>query len=201
MKAQHRQGSFEQLMLPHLDAAYNLARWLVREPSLAEDVVQDAYARAWKCFATLRARSSRAWLLQIIHRAAYATLKANRPDGDGLSIGETHVVGQYAVDERATDVKPVGDPTGVRRNGVASLDRALRALPVAWRECLILRDVENVSYEDIAWITDTPIGTVASRIGRAREWLQRGADHDAPDAINADPILRAGGNGYSDAHR
>src|SRR5438094_10578595 len=78
MKGQGRHGNFEQVMLPHLDAAYNLARWLVRDPSIAEDVVQDAYERACKYFAAFRGGSARAWLLQIVRNAAYSTLNAER---------------------------------------------------------------------------------------------------------------------------
>src|SRR6202043_3916820 len=87
VKNQVRHDRFEQVMLPHLDAAYNLARWLIRDPSIAEDVVQDAYERAYKYFAAFRGLSGRAWLLQIVRNAAYSTLKARRGMEVSLSSG------------------------------------------------------------------------------------------------------------------
>jgi RNA polymerase sigma-70 factor, ECF subfamily len=160
-------------MLPHLDAAYNLARWLVRDPSIAEDVVQHAYERACKYFSTFRGGSGRAWLLQIVRNTAYSTLKAKRR-GMEVSLGS----GTRAADEDGVDIdvphpSPSPEATLARRQDLAALNNALNALPVAWRECVILREVEALSYKEIARIMDVPIGTVMSRLSRARQALQR----------------------------
>jgi RNA polymerase sigma factor (sigma-70 family) len=173
MEIQGRISNFEQVMLPHLDAAYNLARWLVRDPSIAEDVVQDAYERACKYFAAFRGGSGRAWLLQIVRNAAYSTLKAQRRRME-VSLSS----GMLAADEDGVnmdipDSSPGPEATLAQRQDLAALDDALNALPVAWRECLILREVETLSYKEMAQIMDVPIGTVMSRLARARQALQR----------------------------
>jgi RNA polymerase sigma-70 factor (ECF subfamily) len=172
MKNQGRHGDFEQVMLPHLDAAYNLARWLVRDPSIAEDVVQDAYERACKYFAAFRGGSGRAWLLQIVRNAAYSTLKAQRR-GMEVSLSRMRAADEDNVDMDVPDPSPGPEAMLAQREDLAALDDALKALPVAWRECLVLREVEALSYKEMARIMDVPIGTVMSRLSRARQALQR----------------------------
>src|ERR1700675_4648825 len=172
MKTQGRHGEFDQVMLPHLDAAHNLARWLIRDPSIAEDVVQDAYERAYKYFAAFRGLSCRAWLLQIVRNAAYSTLKARRGMEVSLSSG-TRAADEDGVDMDMPDASPSPEATLAQRQDLAALDDALNALPVAWRECVILREVEALSYKEMARIMDVPIGTVMSRLSRARQALQR----------------------------
>jgi RNA polymerase sigma factor (sigma-70 family) len=173
MKNQGRHGDFERVMLPHLDAAYNLARWLVRDPSIAEDVVQDAYERACKYFAAFHGGSARAWLLQIVRNAAYATLNAERRRMEVSLSGGTCADDEGGVDVDIPDSSPGPEATLAQQQNVAALDNALNALPVAWRECLILREVEALSYKEMARIMDVPIGTVMSRLARARQALQR----------------------------
>ena len=173
MEIQGRVSNFEQVMLPHLDAAYNLARRLVRDPSIAEDVVQDAYERACKYFAAFRGGSGRAWLLQIVRNAAYSTLKAQRRRME-VSLSS----GMLAADEDGVnmdipDSSPGPEATLAQRQDLAALDDALNALPVALRECLILREVEELSYKEMARMMEVPIGTVMSRLSRARQALQR----------------------------
>jgi RNA polymerase sigma-70 factor (ECF subfamily) len=180
MKIQGCHGDFEQVMLPHLDAAHNLARWLVRDPSIAEDVVQDAYERAFKYFAVFRGGSGRAWLLQIVRNAAYSMLKAQRRRMEVSLSSGTRAADEDDVDMDLPDSSPGPEATLAQRQDLAALDDALNALPVAWRECLILREVEALSYKEMAWIMDVPIGTVMSRLSRARQALQRevfGDDH------------------------
>jgi RNA polymerase sigma-70 factor (ECF subfamily) len=180
MKNQDRHGEFEQVVLPHLDAAYNLARWLVRDPSIAEDVVQDAYERACKYFAAFRGGSGRAWLLQIVRNAAYSTLKARRRGMEVSLSSGTRAAEEDGVDMDMPDSSPGPEATLAQRQDLAALDDALNALPVAWRECVILREVEALSYKEMARIMDVPIGTVMSRLARARQALQRevlGDDH------------------------
>ena len=173
MENRGRLGDFEQIMLPHLDAAYNLARWLVRDPSIAEDVVQDAYERACRYFAAFRGGSGLAWLLQIVRNAAYSTLKAQRKRMEVSLSGEMPAIDEHAVDMDIPDPSPGPESTLAQREELAALDDALNALPVAWRECLILREVEALSYKEMAQIMRVPIGTVMSRLARARQALQR----------------------------
>ena len=173
MEIQGRVRNFEQVMLPHLDAAYNLARRLVRDPSIAEDVVQDAYERACKYFAAFRGGSGRAWLLQIVRNAAYSTLKAQRRRME-VSLSSGMVAADEAgVDMDIADLSPGPEAALARRQDLAALDDALNALPVALRECLILREVEELSYKEMARMMEVPIGTVMSRLSRARQALQR----------------------------
>jgi RNA polymerase sigma-70 factor (ECF subfamily) len=173
MENRGRHGDFEQIMLPHLDAAHNLARWLVRDPSMAEDIVQDAYERAWKYFATFRGGSGRAWLLQIVRNSAYSTLKAQRRRMEVSLSSGMHAADEDGVDMDIPDSSPDPEAALAQRQDFAALEDALNALPVAWRECLILREVEALSYKEMARIMDVPIGTVMSRLSRARQALQR----------------------------
>jgi RNA polymerase sigma factor (sigma-70 family) len=173
MEIQGRVSNFEHVMLPHLDAAYNLARRLVRDPAIAEDVVQDAYERACKYFAAFRGGSGRAWLLQIVRNAAYSTLKAQRRRMEVSLSSGTLAADEAGVDMDIPDSSPGPEAALARRQDLAALDDALNALPVAWRECLILREVEELSYKEMARIMEVPIGTVMSRLSRARQALQR----------------------------
>ena len=160
------------VILPHLDAAYNLARWLVRDASQAEDVVQDAVERALRYAASFEARDARAWWMRIVRNAAYDALAARKQDraavDDGAAPGE-------AAGDRIAD--PADDPERalLRRQDRATLMAALDALPVALRECLMLREIEELSYKDIAAMTGVPIGTVMSRLSRARRALMETA--------------------------
>jgi RNA polymerase sigma-70 factor (ECF subfamily) len=159
--------SFEQVVLPHLDAAYNLARWLVRDASLAEDIVQDAVLRALQYFASFRGDSGgRAWLLQIVRNAAYAAVKARRPGADvPLDDDDTAL--------ELPDPGPGPEALLAQRQDLEQLDQALAALPIELRESLILCELEQLSYKDIARVTGVPIGTVMSRLWRARQALMR----------------------------
>lgn len=160
-------AAFEQTVLPHLDAAHNLARWLVRDAALAEDVVQDAIVRAIGYYATYRGGDARAWLLRIVRNTAYTTLAARRRitaghDDTGLDADAAHEIPDPAYNPEAT--------LHHRQRG-ARLDQALAALPPDLRECLVLRELEELSYKQIAFITGAPIGTVMSRLWRARRAL------------------------------
>jgi len=160
---------FERLVLPHLDAAYNLARWLTRNDHDAEDVVQEAMMRALRYMASCRGDDAKAWLLQIVRNACFTWLKDNRPaerlfldDEDGESLNE---IAAPAVDE----------PHAVAaRNGERRLiNDAIAALPAAYRDVLVLREIEDLPYGDIARIAGIPIGTVMSRLARARGLLRQ----------------------------
>jgi RNA polymerase sigma factor (sigma-70 family) len=165
--------TFEQAILPHLDAAYNLARWLIRDPATAEDVVQDGCLRALQYFRSFRGENGRAWLLQIVRNASYATLKAQR-DGKEVSLGngiDDNAEGGLGMD--FTDPGPDPEAALVQQQDLERLEAALAALPVELRECLVLCELEQLSYKDIAGITQVPIGTVMSRLWRARRMLTR----------------------------
>lgn len=157
---------FEELVLPHLDAAHNLARWLTLNPDDAEDVVQEACLRALKYIGALHGNDARAWFLTIVRHAFYDWCKRNRPAeiarDDGTAI-------DMAIDEAAID------PEQAALRGAQSrlLANAVEELPLAYREVLILRELEELSYKEIARIADIPVGTVMSRLARARSLLQR----------------------------
>jgi RNA polymerase sigma-70 factor (ECF subfamily) len=156
---------FAASVLPHLDAAYNLARWLVRDAHDAQDVVQDALVRALRHFDGFRGGDPRPWLLAIVRNAAFAWLGARRP-------GEVEVADDE-LDAALAVGAPPGDPESlaIRRAERREIDAAIAALPIAFREALVLRELEELSYRDIARITDVPIGTVMSRLSRARHLL------------------------------
>lgn len=165
---------FEQVVLLHLDAAYNLARWLVRDPTLAEDVVQDATVRALGYFGSYRGGDGRAWLLRIVRNTAFTTLAARKREATG-SLED----GNFGpdCDPAAFQVPDVADDPEAalsRHEDLGQLDRALSALPLELRECLVLRELEELSYKEIAQILELPIGTVMSRLWRARRILLRG---------------------------
>lgn len=166
-------GDFEQTVLPHLNAAYNLARWLVRDESLADDVVQDASLRALSYFSTYKGGDARAWLLRIVRNAAYGLLAARRRGGT-TSLDDSGLTsdGEPIAMEVAD---PADDPevTLSRAEGYSTLDRALAALPAELRECLVLHELEELSYKEVAHVTGVPIGTVMSRLWRARQALMR----------------------------
>jgi RNA polymerase sigma-70 factor, ECF subfamily len=157
---------FEELVLPHLDAAYNLARWLTRDANDAEDVVQDACMRAMKYVGSLNDSGARAWFLTIVRHAFYDWCKRNRPAeiarDDGTAI-------ETAVDPAAVDP----EQALLRSAESKALADAVASLPLAYREVLILRELEELSYKEIARVADIPIGTVMSRLARARGLLQR----------------------------
>ncbi len=162
---------FDRVALPHLDAAYNLARWLTRDATEAEDVVQDAMLRALKYFASFTGGDGRAWLLRIVRNVAYDRLNARR-DMTAVPIDDA--------DEEAPPAvlrDPGDDPETAlaRKQDRARLDALLAALPVELRETVVLCDLEDMSYRDIAHVTDVPIGTVMSRLWRARRALTRAA--------------------------
>ncbi len=166
-------STFEQAILPHLDAAYNLARWLVRDPSAAEDIVQDAVLRALQYFASFRGGDGRAWLLQIVRNTSYAALKT-RHTGTEVSLGSgTGEADREGFGMDVPDPGPSPEAMLAERQDLARLDTALAALPIELRECLVLCELEELSYKDIARITQVPIGTVMSRLWRARRMLMR----------------------------
>ena len=157
---------FAQLCLPHLDSAYNLARWLTRDTQDAQDVVQDACVRALKYVGSLQGDDGRAWFLTIVRNAFYDWLARNRPAEVVHDDNDT-------VEAAADLATPGPEQVAVRNAELRVLGDALAALPAQYREILVLRELEELSYKQIASIVDVPIGTVMSRLARARDMLQR----------------------------
>ena len=161
---------FETDVLPHLDAAYNLARWLLRDEHAAEDIVQDAFIRAFQYFGSFRGGDARPWLLGIVRNACYTRFQQNTraPRTANLDDDLEHYVpmvdaqGRAQTPESLLDQKQLG----------AQISAAISSLPMAFREVLILREIEEMSYDDIAAIMQVPIGTVMSRLSRARAMLK-----------------------------
>lgn len=154
--------SFEQTVLPHLDAAYNLARWLAGNDTDAQDVAQEACLRAFKFFGSFRGDNSRAWLLTIVRNTFYTWLHKNHPQSV-ISIGDDELA---EIEDQSIAAGPLhGADT-------EALRIALEELPLEFREALVLRELEGLSYKEIAGIAEVPVGTVMSRLARARRQLQ-----------------------------
>jgi RNA polymerase sigma-70 factor (ECF subfamily) len=154
---------FERVAMPHLDAAYNLARWLTQDDHDAEDVVQEALVRAMRYIDGFRGDSARAWLLQIVRNTCFSWLKENRAKN------------QTTLDDFDEAAEAIAAPSSqeppaiaMRKADKAQIDAAIAALPVAYREVLVLRELEELAYADIARIAEIPVGTVMSRLSRAR---------------------------------
>lgn len=155
-------GRFEECVLPHLDAAFNLARWLLRDKQNAEDVTQEAMLRACRYFGTFHAGDPRAWLLQIVRNCAYTWLHKNRPSENLAEIDE----------ESLPSAGPSPEALALAIHDRERVARALETLPAPFREILVLRELEGCSYKEIAAITSRPIGTVMSGLARARKQLK-----------------------------
>jgi RNA polymerase sigma factor (sigma-70 family) len=156
---------FEQVLLPHLGAAYNLARWLTRNDHDAEDVVQEACLRALRFFSGFHGTDGRAWLLAIVRNTCYTWLQRNRVGGPPTAFAQ-------AINGVATQALT---PEGAlaRKEDMASVHQAVEELPVELREVVVLRELEGLSYKEIATVADIPLGTVMSRLTRARARLQQ----------------------------
>ncbi len=173
-----RRSRFETVVLPHLDAAYRLARWLSECPADADDVVQEAILRAYRGFDALRGEEAKAWLLVIVRNCHRSALRQQRrrpsePLPEEIEVGEVLAL--------------VSGTPGPEQQAMAASERQalvelMRALPDEQREVLILKDIEDMSYREIATVIDAPIGTVMSRLARARaalkaHWSRAGGTH------------------------
>jgi RNA polymerase sigma-70 factor (ECF subfamily) len=157
-------ADFERRVLVHLDAGYNLARWLAHDARDAEDVVQDACVRAMKYMGTLHAEDGRAWFLSIVRRAFYDWIASNRP---ALLVRDDDSAIEALADEADNPEQALA-----RKTERLALADAVAALPLPFREVIVLRELEELSYKEIARIADVPVGTVMSRLSRARRLLQ-----------------------------
>jgi len=160
-------GDFAELLLPHLDSAYNLARWLVRNGQDAEDVVQEAYLRAFQYSRGFRGGDARAWLLTIVRNTAYRWLRKTRAyEPVVLFDEETHTSGLETSNPEQL----------LLQNADGRLvEKAMNELPVRFREILVLRELEGLSYKEIADVMHVPLGTVMSTLSRARDLFRRAA--------------------------
>jgi RNA polymerase sigma-70 factor (ECF subfamily) len=165
LQEHNKLARFEKAVLPHLDAAYNLARWLTRSDHDAEDVAQEAYMRAFRFFDSFRGGDSRSWLLTTVRNTSYTWLKQNR----------AHELTTVFDEEIHSEGNDAANPETTLLQGVENelLRKALEELPVEFREVVILRDLEGLSYKEIANIADLPVGTVMSRLARARKRLEQ----------------------------
>ena len=172
MQEQRTISTFEQVVLPHLDSAYNLARWLTRNEHDAEDVVQEAYLRALRAFDQFHGGDARCWLLAIVRNTCFTWMSRNRPR-----------IATGSFDEALHDVASCAfDPQAILQQQIDSqaLRRAIEDLPVEFREILILREFEELSYQQIASVAKLPVGTVMSRLARARARLGEALGASAP---------------------
>jgi RNA polymerase sigma-70 factor (ECF subfamily) len=163
--ADRRRNGFERIVLPHLDAAYSLARWLTRNDADASDVVQEAFLRAFRYFDTYRGGDAKSWLLQIVRHGCYQWLAINRPAGITSLDAEVEFRGEFIT--ASIDAEALLES----RSDLRRLDQLLDALPAPLRETIVLRELHELGYREIAEVTGVPIGTVMSRLYRARREL------------------------------
>lgn len=168
-----RRSRFETVVLPHLDAGYALARWLTRNDADAADVVQEACLRAFRYFDSYREGDAKSWLLKIVRRTCYDLIERNRPadlvplEFESDPDGSVHAPPGAAID---------ADALLQSRSDLRRLDRLIEALAPALREAIVLRELHELDYRQIAEVTGVPIGTVMSRLHRARAALRRAWD-------------------------
>jgi RNA polymerase sigma-70 factor, ECF subfamily len=167
-----RRSRFESVVLPHLDAGYALARWLTRNDADAADVVQEACLRAFRYFDSYREGDAKSWLLKIVRRSCYDWLERNRPS-DLVPL-------ETAADAESSGT-PLPSPVDTEqllqsRSELRRLDRLIEELPPPLREAFVLRELQELDYRQIAEVTGVPIGTVMSRLHRARSALRRAWD-------------------------
>jgi RNA polymerase sigma-70 factor (ECF subfamily) len=183
-----QQSSFERLALPCMDAAFNLAFWLVRSRPDAEDIVQESYMRAFRAFHGFAGPDVRPWLLAIVRNVAYRWLSNRRRAANVISIDEAF---DRAGDEPA-EAQLVADTPSPEAQLIGEVDRAivknaLAELPPIFREVLVLREIEGFSYREIAEVTGAPVGTVMSRLARGRRELRKTLSkllkRDEPNAV------------------
>jgi RNA polymerase sigma-70 factor (ECF subfamily) len=168
---------FEETFLPFLDAAYNLARWIVQHDQDAQDIVQEAYLRAFKGYQGFRGGNGRAWLLTIVRNTAYSWINKHAPDGRLVPYEEEKHAEIISFDQSAREV--------VTEKRKEYLQNALLRLPVEYREVILLYEFEGLSYKELAVALSIPVGTVMSRLSRARRRLQQEFTHmRGAEAVN-----------------
>src|SRR5260370_39614144 len=180
---------YEQKVLPHLDAAYNLARWLAGNDHDAQDVAQEASLRAFKYFESFHGENARAWLLTIVRNTFDNWLKKNRPPEIAEGLDDEALA--------VEDVSANADNITLWLADAETVRRAVAELPVEFREMIVLREMEGLSYKEIAVLSDVPIGTVMSRLARARKRLQQrlaGEPHGQRDFLENNSVIQCAVN-------
>ena len=161
-----RAKRFERIFLPHLDAAYDFARWLARDDRNAEDICQEACLRAFKSLDSFQGESGRAWLLAIVRNTYYTWFTRNKPDAAAVPFDEETMIALGSIDRILQE-----------RDARRRVNGALEQLSQEFREVIVLRELEDLSYKEIAEIAKVPIGTVMSRLARARKLLLQHLRH------------------------
>ena len=162
---------FEEIFLQHLDAAYNLARWIIRHDQDAQDVVQDSYIRAFRGFHLFRWGNSRSWFLTIVRNTAYTFLNRRAAEKSLIPYEEEKHANIISIDDPDHEL-----PTEAQRKNLQRAREALEQLPLQFREAIILYELEGLSYKELASTLGVPVGTVMSRLNRARRHLQERSD-------------------------
>jgi len=170
-------SEFERAIAPHMRAAYDLARWLVRNQADAEDVLQEAYVRAFRHFSSFRGERERAWLLAIVRNACWSFLARNR-----TNVGSAFDEERDSAEVVSLQIPPEPDAQLVRADQARRIQEEVTALRPEFREAFVLRELEGLSYKEIAEVTAVPIGTVMSRLSRARQELQARLTREARKA-------------------
>ena len=178
-----RRSRFERQVLPHLDAAYRFARWLTRSPDDAQDIVQDAILRAYRGYDALRGSDAKSWLLTIV-RNCHATSVRQQQRRATAPLPEDH---EAQVESTTMAAIPDPESASILRDERRTLQRLMANLPDDYREVLVLREIEDMNYRDIATVTNVPIGTVMSRLARARAALKKHWMRDIEEASRAVP--------------
>jgi RNA polymerase sigma-70 factor (ECF subfamily) len=178
-KKQNLLPLFEQTILPHIDAAYNLARWIMGNDQDAEDMVQEAFLRAYQYFVGFQGGNSRSWLLTIVRNTCYTWLRQNRDQKLTVELNEE------LYNNESQSINPeIHLQLHANRQMVRG---ALEKLPVEFRELIVLRELEGLSYKEIAGVAGIPIGTVMSRLARARQQLKQSLinlrDEEGPNEL------------------
>jgi len=171
MTASTKEQRFQAMMLPHLNSAFNLARWLARSHQDAEDIVQEAYLRAFKSFDGFHGEDGRAWLLSIVRNTFYTWYQQNKTQAQNTQFDE-ELHGARIEDATAAQYAD-NNPEAllIQKESRRQMQQALETLSVEFREVMVMRELEDLSYKQIAGIIGIPIGTVMSRLGRGRKQL------------------------------
>jgi len=162
-----RAQRFERIFVPHLDAAYDFARWLSRDERTAEDICQEACLRAFKSLDSFQGESGRAWLLAIVRNTYYTWFTKNKADAAAVPFDEDGTIAGAELEAPVESIERILQQRDARRRVNAALER----LPQEFREVIVLRELEDLSYKEIAEVAHVPIGTVMSRLARARKLL------------------------------
>ncbi|MBI3560126.1 MAG: sigma-70 family RNA polymerase sigma factor [Gammaproteobacteria bacterium] len=174
MQELSKRAQFEEIVLPHLDAAYNLARWLVRHPQDAQDLTQEACERAWRFIESFRGGNARAWLLAIVRNTCFSWLQTQGHKHISIEFNEQlHHSDQLNLASGSRLM--AADPAELLLQSIERglIQRELEAMPLEYREIILLREMEGFSYQEISQIVAIPMGTVMSRLARARRALQQ----------------------------